>query len=232
MQRGWLWVQSAKRVPPPSFENDEEVWKILRRFIPELHPEDMRYHHEALLESHDRRGYAYEWRDCLDYTLPGYPQLISTMAKSQQILTDKEWLFLDIVYTEQLHDLLHGIEKEGQESLYQKILDLSKQKRSPRELQHYNMRVAFKEKELAWKSAKIRKKALKSEAQQIPLSRRRRHLSYAPPRVVMHGVVLLSTGMLYLVARLIVLTIALSSLRSMPESTYVATWAKYLPFVD
>ena len=41
-----------------------------------------------------------------------------------------------------------------------------------------------------------------------------------------------STWLLYILARLALLTIAFLSLRSMPEDVYITTWAKYLPNVQ
>ncbi|KAK0671109.1 hypothetical protein QBC41DRAFT_316401 [Cercophora samala] len=56
------------------------------------------------------------------------------------------------------------------------------------------------------------------------------------PRRTMHGAVNLTivyfTGIVYCIARLMVVAVGLSSLRSMPDGVYVMTWTKYIPSVS
>ncbi|KAK3983878.1 hypothetical protein QBC44DRAFT_390445 [Cladorrhinum sp. PSN332] len=60
--------------------------------------------------------------------------------------------------------------------------------------------------------------------------------TFVYPRRPMHGAVNLGivyvTGIVYCIARLMVVAVGLSSLRSMPDGVYVTTWTRYIPSIS
>lgn len=137
---------------------------------------------------------------------------------------------MDILVTDKVEKLLVG--KEKQLNLLEEIVKSSKQILREKDMVAYNLRLISREKDVL--DRRMRLKAQKPDEyghlDAPPLHIKAAYESALRP--LLYRLILYSAFILYIVTRLCVLAIALSSLRSMPDSAYVATWAKYLPFVD
>lgn len=203
---GWFCIKALRRGPPPAFDDCEDVIRALRI----LNSNDIRPEDRQTLSSNNIDSNRGLWMHVV-------AQLRLRDEELRSMPTDKEWRLFDIMTTGQIGKKFQEHDSNESFNSFETIVELSKIKPSKKQQFDYNLRLAFREEELGF----LRAKKLSPQPSRGETFRR-----------LLRRFVLFSASLLYIASRLSVLAVALSSLRSMPDSAYVATWAKYLPFVD
>ena len=247
---GWFYIEAYKKGQPPAFTSCDEVLQLLNRTFNFGIT-------ERAFDRHDGVPLDYKlprssWRTLLQFDYFSETSALDRLVEKRSMPTPKDWHLLYLLTNPDIRSILES-DDEAPINLLQMIVDKSERGLlvNPRGVAAYNMRMTFKEwhvlsrrlvaynmrmtfKERDVLSRRIVRKARNpkelSDYEAQPL-----HLKAAfesPLLTLLYRITPYFVFLLYVVARLSILAIALSSLRSMPDSAYVSTWAKYLPFVD
>ena len=227
---GWFYIEAYKKGQPPAFTSCDEVLQLLNRTFNFGIT-------ERAFDRHDGVPLDYKlprssWRTLLRLDYFSETSALDRLVEKRSMPTPKDWYLFYLLTNPGIGSILEG-DDETPIDLLQWIVDISEGFFvGPRRVAAYNMRMTFKERDVLSRRMvrKARNPKELSDYEASPL-----HLKAAfesPLLTLLYRIAPYFVFLLYVVARLSILAIALSSLRSMPDSAYVSTWAKYLPFVD
>lgn len=225
----WFYIEAHKKGPPPPFANCNEVLQLLNRsFKFGIKEEAFCKRDDVSLDYSLPRS---SWRKLLRLDYFSKTSALNRLVEKQSMPTPKDWHLLHFL-TNRIGSHLED-DDETPINLLQWIVDISELgPPTQRALVNYNMRLIFRERDVLARRM-VRKARNPKELRDYEAPPLHLKAAFESPLIpLLYRFVPYSVFLLYAIARLSILAIALSSLRSMPDSAYVSTWAKYLPFVD